>query len=138
MTALNRYLLTSEIEQRHANTPTTGNIWLGDFNCHSPMWDEVCNSQLFTRPALQEAQRLIDVAVTWNMHMALPPGINTLESTSSKNYTYPDTVWVSNDLCKNILRCNVIPADRPICTDHLPIVTILDISPTQTKPAALL
>ena len=103
MTALNRYLLTSEIEQRHSNTPTPSDIWLGDFNRHSPMWDEARNSQLFTRPALQEAQRLIDLAVTWNMHMALPPGINTLESTSSKNYTRPDNVWVSDELRENIL-----------------------------------
>jgi hypothetical protein len=81
-TALNRYLLTSESDQRTTESPEPDDIWLGDFNRHSPMWDEARNSQLFTRAALREAQRLIDLAVTWNMHMALRPGVNTLESTS--------------------------------------------------------
>src|SRR5882762_11237688 len=82
-------------------------LWCGDFNRHSPMWDEARNSQLFTRPALREAQRLIDLATTWNMHMALRPGINTLESTSSKNYTRPDNVWVSDSLRETIIKCDV-------------------------------
>jgi hypothetical protein len=51
LTTLKRYLLTSEAEQRNTNAPTPSNIWLGDFNWHSPMWDEARNSQLFTHPA---------------------------------------------------------------------------------------
>jgi ribonuclease HI len=134
LTALNRFLLTSESEQRTKDLPPPEDIWLGDFNRHSPMWDEARNSQLFTRPALREAQRLIDLAATWNMHMALRPGVNTLESTSSKNYTRPDNVWVSDSLRENIIKCDVLPAERPICTDHLPIITILDISLSRSSP----
>jgi hypothetical protein len=52
MNSLNRYLITSEIEQRNSGAPPPKDIWLGDFNCHSPMWDKACNSQLFTRQAL--------------------------------------------------------------------------------------
>jgi ribonuclease HI len=135
MNALSRYLLTSELEQRNSGAPSPNDIWLGDFNRHSPMWDEARNSQLFTRPALREAQRLIDLAVTWNMHMALRPGVNTLESTSSKNYTRPDNVWVSDELRPNITQCDVLPSERPVCTDHLPIITKIDVSPTRTIPA---
>jgi hypothetical protein len=135
MTALNRYLLTSEAEQRNSGAPAPNDIWLGDFNRHSPMWDEARNSQLFTRPALREAQRLIDLAATWNMQMVLRPGINTLESTSSKNYTRPDNVWASDELTQNIIRCDVLPGERPVCTDHLPIITTIDISPTRFDPA---
>ena len=51
--------------------------------------------------------------------MALCPGINTLESTSSKNYTHPDNIWVSDTLRQNIVKCDVLPAERPICTDHI-------------------
>src|SRR6202050_1371785 len=98
MTALNHHLLTSEIVQRQAGALTPRDIWLGDFNRHSPMWDKARNSQLFTRNTLQEAQHVIDLAATWNMHMALCPGLNTLESTSSKNYTRPDNVWVSDKI----------------------------------------
>jgi len=134
MNSLNRYLTASTIEQRNSNAPSPKDIWLGDFNRHSPMWDEARNSQLFTRQALREAQHLIDLAITWNMQMALRPGVNTLESTSSKNYTRPDNVWVSDELTQHITQCDVLPGERPICTDHLPIITILDISPTRTVP----
>jgi endonuclease/exonuclease/phosphatase family metal-dependent hydrolase len=109
-------------------------IWLGDFNRHSPMWDEPRNSQLFTPQALREAQRLIDLAITWNMHMALRAGVNTLESTRSKNYTRPDNVWVSDGLRTRITECKVLPTERPICTDHLPIATVIDITPTRNDP----
>jgi hypothetical protein len=56
MTALNHYLLAAKVEQRNTDAPTPQDIWLGDFNHHSLMWDEARNSQLFTPPALQEAQ----------------------------------------------------------------------------------
>lgn len=134
LTALNRFLLTSESQQRTNDSPATEDIWLGDFNRHSPMWDEARNTQLFTRSALREAQQLIDMAVTWNMHMALRPGINTLESTSSKNYTRPDNIWVSDTLRQNIVKCDVLPSERPVCTDHLPIIITLDISPARSTP----
>jgi len=134
ITALNRYLLTSESEQRSTGSSPPEDLWCGDFNRHSPMWDEARNSQLFTRPALREAQRLIDLAATWNMHMALRPGINTLESTSSKNYTRPDNVWVSDTIWENIIECDVLPSERPACTDHLPIITTLDISLSRSTP----
>ena len=98
------------------------------------MWDEPRNSQLFTRTALREAQRLIDLAATWNMHMALRPGVNTLESTSSKNYTRPDNVWINEELLQNVIQCDVLPDQRPVCTDHLPITTVLDISPSRHNP----
>jgi hypothetical protein len=67
--------------------------------------------------------------------MVLRPGINTLESTSSKNYTRPDNVWASDELTQNIIHCDVLPGERPVCTDHLPIITTIDISPTQFDPA---
>jgi hypothetical protein len=66
------------------------------------------------------------------MQMALRPGINTLESTSSKNYTRPDNVWVSDELRPNITQCDILPSERLVCTDHLPIITTIDISPSRT------
>jgi len=67
------------------------------------MWDEAPNSQLFTCQELQEAQHLIDLAFTWNMQMALHPSVNTLESTSSKNYMCPNNMWVSDKLTQHII-----------------------------------
>jgi hypothetical protein len=69
------------------------------------------------------------------MQMALHPGVNTLESTGSKNYTHPNNVWVSNELRQNVTLCDVLPAERLVCTNYLPIATTLDISPTRCELA---
>jgi hypothetical protein len=68
------------------------------------------------------------------MQMALRPGVNTLESSSSKNYTCPDNVWVSDKLRENVTQCDILPAERRVCMDHLPIVTTINISPTRCEP----
>jgi hypothetical protein len=70
-------------------------ILLGDFNRHHPDWDESRNAQLFTTAALDLAQPLLDLISARSLHMALPKDIPTLQSTSSKNYTRPDNVFVS-------------------------------------------
>lgn len=106
--------------------PTTENatiirdIWIGDFNRHSPVWDELRNGQLFTATNLRAAQTLIDLAYRHSMRMALPHGINTLEHTTSKNWTRPDNVWVDSELIESVAECDILPAKRPNCTDHLP------------------
>jgi endonuclease/exonuclease/phosphatase family metal-dependent hydrolase len=40
----------NDTQERH----TEGIIWLGDFNRHHPMWDELQNSHLFTRANCQD------------------------------------------------------------------------------------
>jgi hypothetical protein len=47
-------------------------VWLGDFNRHSPLWDEPRNEHLFTAANLDAAQELLDMAAQYDMHMALP------------------------------------------------------------------
>lgn len=85
ITSLQQYLLHAEHD--HLTGGALNDIWLGDFNLHSPLWDEPRNNHLFTPAATRNAQRLIDMAASWDMHMALQGGVNTLESTSTKNYT---------------------------------------------------
>jgi hypothetical protein len=48
--ALNKFLMESR-RNLDPHTPIN-DIWLGDFNRHSPMWDEPRNTQLFTTQAL--------------------------------------------------------------------------------------
>ncbi|KAF8804334.1 hypothetical protein BYT27DRAFT_7301321 [Phlegmacium glaucopus] len=48
-----------------------GDMWLGDFNRHSPWWEDVRNERLFTRRSLEEAQILIDVLAEYNMEIVL-------------------------------------------------------------------
>ena len=55
-------------------------IWMGDFNRHHPIWDEEWNAHLFTRTALEAAQPLLDLIGRYDMRMALPKNIPTLEA----------------------------------------------------------
>jgi hypothetical protein len=47
-------------------------VWLGDFNRHSPLWDEERNNHLFTRKNLDAADHLLDVVSRHGMCMVLP------------------------------------------------------------------
>lgn len=67
-------------------------IWMGDFNRHSPMWDDPRNTQLFMLSANEMAVRLLAVVSKWAMEMALPAGLLTLEHSSSKSWTRPDNI----------------------------------------------
>ncbi|CUA75215.1 putative RNA-directed DNA polymerase from transposon BS [Rhizoctonia solani] len=113
-------------------------IVLGDFNRHHPDWDESRNAHLFTSAALDLAQPLLDIINGNFLSMALPRDTPTLQSTSTKNYTRPDNVFMSAPLTESLISCDTAPASRPPCTNHFPVVTTLDISPTEapriTKP----
>jgi len=56
----------------------TGDIWLGNFNRHHPMWETEENDRLFTHQNLNEANTLIDLLADHDMQMALPHGIPTI------------------------------------------------------------
>lgn len=109
-------------------------IWIGDFNRHSPLWDDPRNNQLFTAEATRRATRLVNMAAKWTMQMALPAGLPTLEHASSKVWTRPDNVWVDADLIANVVKCDVLEALRPTCTDHLPFMIYLDTAPDRKAP----
>ena len=55
-------------------------IWMGDFNRHSPVWDETRNRHLFTRDNLRAADVLLQLVAEAGLVMALPPEILTLEA----------------------------------------------------------
>lgn len=107
-------------------------VWIGDFNRHSPLWDESRNHQLFTNSALRQAQILIDLASAYDMDMALPKGIPTLKAHGNGNYTRPDNVFISAELSDKCDRCCVEPALQPPNTDHLPVLLEIRLEPTRT------
>lgn len=111
-------------------------VLLGDFNRHHPTWDESRNSHLFTSTNLELAQPLLDLVGEFGLQMALPQDIPTLQSTSSKNYTRPDNVFVSSPLYNTLIRCDTAPDSRPPCTDHIPVCTEIDASPSLVNPSA--
>jgi len=70
-------------------------IWLGDFNLHHLQWDKECNGHLFMRGNLEKSQVLIDVLAEFDLQMALPKDVPTLQALSTGNHTRPDNVFIS-------------------------------------------
>lgn len=102
-------------------------FWLGDFNRHHPMWDEERNSHLFTNPALDAAQKLLNLVSDYRMVQALPKDIPTLQSSSTGNWTRPDNVFCTDHSTEAITSCTTDPGQRGPRTDHVPILTVLDL-----------
>ncbi|KIK42775.1 hypothetical protein CY34DRAFT_58596, partial [Suillus luteus UH-Slu-Lm8-n1] len=61
------------------------------------------------------------------MVLALPKGLPTLQSSSSKNWTRPDNVFCTDHTSDSSLSCTTNPALRGPATDHLPILSVLDL-----------
>jgi len=110
-------------------------LWLGDFNCHHPMWEDDSNEHLFEPEDF--ISPLIELLYKNDMLLTLPKGIPTFQA-SSGNWTRPDNVWRSCDLDNLIVLCDTASAIRPPLADHMPIVTILDLPlPRSSAPQAL-
>jgi hypothetical protein len=54
-------------------------IWAGDFNRHHPLWDNGEDTHLFTQQANRIAEGLIGLIADFDLVMALPKGIPTLQ-----------------------------------------------------------
>src|ERR1700690_2653779 len=102
-------------------------IWCGDFNRHHPLWDEERNVHLFTAAALEDAHKLIEILADHDMIMTLPKDIPTLQAMATGNWTRPDNVFASANTEQLIVRCDTDPRLRGPGTDHMPILTILDL-----------
>jgi len=103
-------------------------VWLGNFNLHHPLWDEEQNVHLFMRKNLVKAQVLRDVLSEFNLQMTLLKDIPMLQALSTGNYTRPDNVYISSLMAGHMIRCITLPEERPERTDHIPIVTEVDMS----------
>ena len=66
------------------------------------------------------------------LEMVLPHDIPTLEARNTGNWTRPDNVWCCADSPSPFITCNVRSGLRPVYTDHLPIVSTLDLTYTPT------
>ena len=109
-----------------------GVVWLGDFNRHHPLWDEERNAHLFTKAALEATQPLLVMISNYDMHMVLAKDIPTLEACSTKNHTRVDNVFCSEELLDRFISCDTYLQWRPQKTDHMPIISIMDIKPERT------
>ena len=114
--------------QGNANsTDTQPIIWLGDFNRHHPHWDDPADTRLFTRLAIQNAEILISAVADLGLDMVLPPGIPTHLHNVSKKWMRLDQVFISEEYTDAILACEALADGPGVNTDHLPILTSLDL-----------
>ncbi|KAF7337390.1 RNA-directed DNA polymerase from transposon X-element [Mycena sanguinolenta] len=104
-------------------------LWLGDFNRHSALWDEIRNSHLFTAEAARAVAPLLQLLGHYNMKMPLPQGIPTLRAKRTGNLTRPDNAFCSEDFLGFFISCDAYPHLTPGTTDHFPIISEIDLVP---------
>ena len=63
----------------------------------------------------------------YGMEMALPKGIPILEAMTMKNWMRLDNVFCSNTLGDKVITCTTDPHLRGPGTDHVPILTTLEL-----------
>lgn len=127
--ALDAFLSSAPTDARPLATDQM--LWIGDFNRHHPSWESIDNRRLNNVPEF--IQPLLAMIETYDMDLALPPGLPTLQMTAG-NWTRPDNVWCTHSETSPIISCEVVPSLRPPITDHLPIVTVLEL-PVPRSPS---
>jgi ribonuclease HI len=118
-------------EQVWTAKPTTEILLLGDFNRHHSTWEARHNDHLTSPDHLLNP--LLDLIVNLRLEMALPRNTPTLEARNTGNWTRPDNVWRCSDSPSPFVSCEVKPALRPAITDHLPIISVLDLTYTPSQ-----
>ena len=103
-------------------------LWLGDFNRHHPHWDNPTDTRLFTRTALDNAEILISAVASLGLDLALPPGIPTHLHNVTKKWTRLDQVFITEEHIESVITCDALSNTPGINTDHLPILTTLDLN----------
>jgi len=106
-------------------------VMAGDFNRHHSWWEDEGNTHLTTGETL--IRPLLDVIYRFDLRMALPPGIPTLQALSTGNWTRPDNVWCTNHTIDLFTRCDTDPGLRGPNTDHLPILLTIDLPLTRNS-----
>ena len=111
-------------------------IWLGDFNRHHPYWDRPEDNRLFTKDAHDAAELLLRAVADLGMDIALAKGTPTHCHNVTKKWTRLDQVFITEHTLEAIIACDTIPEERGVNTDHLPIVTVLDVELTKVPTQA--
>ena len=121
--------ITRSHENRRGREPgqQAHTIWLGDFNRHHPHWDNPSDIRLFTREALSSAEKLISEVANAGLELTLPPTRPTHKHNVTKKWTRLDQVFLSEHSMDALVACDTLRHTPGICTDHLPILTVLDL-----------
>jgi exonuclease III len=108
-------------------------IWLRDFNRHHLHWDNPNNTRLFTREATAAAEVLIEAVAEAGLELVLPRGIPTHYHNVTKQWTRLDQVFLSEHSKNILISCEIQTKHRGIRTDHLPIMTELNLEANTIK-----
>jgi exonuclease III len=106
-------------------------IWLGDFNRHHPYWDNPEDNRLFTKEASDAAEILLKAVADLGMDMALARGTPTHCHHITKKWTHLDQVFTTEHTLGAITVCDTFLEEHGINTDHLPIITEVDLELTK-------
>ena len=126
------WLLTEFHRKNHSELTELTNgtahvLWVRDFNRHHPYWDNPSNIRLFTKDVLEVAEKLIKVVADTSLDLVLPSGIPTHKHNVIKLWSRLDQVFISDHSENLLISCDTQPDQRGINTDHLPIITELDL-----------
>jgi hypothetical protein len=108
-------------------------VWMGNFNCHHPMWELHSNVHLLTTANLDAAGKLINLLSLYNLVQVLPPNITTLEASNMKNLTCPDNVFCTVDFEQLFTQCCIVQDLCPVMVDRFPIISTIELTLEQTK-----
>ena len=93
--------IRNQSEERTVHT-----MWLGDFNCHHPHWDDLSDTRLFTEEALKAAEVLMEAVVSLGMDLILPSGIPMHFHYVMKKWSQLDQVFLSDHSLDLVEVCN--------------------------------
>ena len=124
---LSRFYNRNRAQLEHADTGTAHIIWLGDFNRHHPSWDDPNDDRLFTNDSIDAAEVLIEAIADAGLVLALPSEIPTHQHSVTKRWTRLDQVFISDHSEDIVISCDTWTDRQGILTDHLPILTELNL-----------
>ena len=133
---LKRFHRTNANITEHSEHDPAHIIWAGDFNRHHPHWDNPNDTRLFTTEALDAAEVLIEAVASLGLDLALPSGIPTHLHNVTKKWTRLDQVFISEHSLELIEACDTETGFRSAKTDHLPVVTKLNLTIPTSQPVS--
>ncbi len=137
LTALSRFQHEHMNRLERVPQGSAHTLWLGDFNRHHPHWDKPDNTQLFTKAALKAAEALIKAMAEAGLEMVLPGSVPTHIHNVTKKWSRLDQVYISDHSTDLVNMCDTLTEQRGISTDHLPIITKLDLATPIMEESAM-
>jgi hypothetical protein len=107
-------------------------MWLGDFNRHHPHWDNITDNRLFTHAAIKKAEKLIAAVADAGLNLTLPAKIPMHKHNMTKKWMRLDHVFLSERSFDTLISCEALVDNLSPNTDHLLILTKLDLTLKKT------